>query len=98
MRTRLLIALLLLLPVGARAQLPLHPPEIRTVFPIGGNRGSTVEVRAAGVNIGDASGVVVSGAGITAEVLGPDGSPLTLGAPPEARVVNNTEARVRFRI
>ena len=29
---------LLGLITAAQAQLPLHPPEIRTLFPIGGNR------------------------------------------------------------
>jgi hypothetical protein len=88
----------LILCLQASAQLPLHPPEIRTLFPIGGNRGATVETRVAGVNIGDASGVVVGGVGVTAEVLASDGSALSVGAPPGARLVNDTEARVRFRI
>ena len=101
-RSLLLVApllLALLLPVTrAAAQLPLHPPEIRTVFPIGGNRGSTVEVRVDGVNIGEAAGAVVSGTGVSAEVLGPDGRPRSPGAPPEARIVSDTGALVRFRI
>lgn len=92
------LALLLIAP-AAQAQLPLHPPEIRTLFPLGGNRDATVEVRVAGVNVGDATGVAVSGVGITAEVLGPDGQPLSVGAPrSEARIVSDTEARVRFHI
>jgi hypothetical protein len=88
-----------LLPaLHARAQLPLHPPEIRTSFPLGGNRGTVVEVVAAGVNIGDATGVAVSGEGVTAEVLGPDGRVLRVGEPRAARLVSNTEVRLRFRV
>lgn len=89
---------LLLAGTAARAQLPLHPPEIRTLFPIGGNRGAVVEARVDGVNLADATGVAVSGEGVTAEVLGADGQPVRLGALSEARLVNDTAARVRFHI
>ncbi len=82
----------------APAQLPLHPPEIRTVFPIGGNRGSTVDFALRGVNIGDATRVMVSGQGISGEVLGPDGQPVGPTTPHEARIVNNTEVQVRLRL
>jgi hypothetical protein len=74
------------------AQMPLHPPEIRTVFPIGGTQGSTVEVLVDGQNVADPTAVLVSGAGIRASVVGdmkPESAP---------RVVGNATARVRFEI
>lgn len=86
-----------LLACQAGAQLPLHPPEIRSLFPIGVSRGADAVVRVEGVNIGDATGVVVTGEGVRAEVLGPDGEPLSPGAPRAARLVNNTEVRVRLQ-
>src|SRR5437763_15106781 len=100
MRSSRLAALfvLLLAAATARVQLPLHPAESRTLFPVGGNRGATVEARVEGVDLADATGVAVSGEGVTAEVLGPDGQPLSLGARSEARLVNDTAARVRFHI
>src|SRR3954463_6957094 len=53
----------------ARAQMPLHPPEIRTIFPIGGVQGSTVELLVDGQNVSDPSAVAVSGEGIHASVI-----------------------------
>ena len=53
----------------ARAQMPLHPPEIRTIFPIGGVQGSTVEVLVDGQNVSDPAAVAISGEGVRAIVI-----------------------------
>ena len=52
------------------AQMPLHPPEIRTIFPIGGVQGSTVEVLVDGQNVSNPSAVAISGEGVRASVVG----------------------------
>src|SRR6266498_1651922 len=75
----------------ARAQMPLHPPEIRTIFPIGGVQGSTVELLIDGQNVSDPSAVAVSGEGVQASVVAEETS-----AP--VRIVGNATARIRLKI
>ncbi|MBM3459156.1 MAG: hypothetical protein FJX77_11565, partial [Armatimonadetes bacterium] len=48
--------------------------------------------------IGDATRVVTEGEGFAGVVLGPDDQPLSSGDPRDARLVNNTEVRVRFHL
>jgi hypothetical protein len=59
----------------ACAQMPLHPPEIRTLFPIGGVQGSTVEVLIDGQNVSNPSAVAISGDGVRASVVPEAGEP-----------------------
>jgi pre-peptidase len=75
----------------ARAQMPLHPPEIRTLFPIGGVQGSTVEVLVDGQNVSDPSTVAISGEGVHASVVAEESV-----AP--VRIVGNSTARIRLEI
>src|SRR5438034_7705825 len=79
---------LLATALTAHAQMPLHPPEIRTIFPIGGVQGSTVEVLVDGQNVSDPSTVAISGEGVRASVV-----PEETVTP--ARIVGNGTARVR---
>ena len=60
---RTVLAGCLLQGAPAHAQMPLHPPEIRTIFPIGGVQGSSVEVLVDGQNVSDPSAVAISGEG-----------------------------------
>jgi hypothetical protein len=87
----LLCALSLLACLPARAQMPLHPPEIRTLFPIGGVQGSTVEVLIDGQNVSNPSAVAISGDGVRASVVFEE------SATP-ARMVGNATARIRLEI
>src|SRR5438132_2508355 len=75
----------------ARAQMPLHPPEIRTIFPIGGVQGSTVEVLVDGQNVSDPAAVAISGEGVRAGVVAEEHA-----AP--VRIVGNSTARIRLEI
>jgi hypothetical protein len=75
----------------ARAQMPLHPPEIRTVFPIGGVQGSVVEVLVEGQNVSNPRAVAITGEGVRASVV-------SRGEVPEARIVGASTTRVRFEI
>src|SRR6266702_2069269 len=75
----------------ARAQMPLHPPEIRTIFPIGGVQGSTVELLVDGQNVSDPSAVAISGEGVRASVVAEEKV-----AP--VRIVGNSTARIRLEI
>src|SRR5438094_5548185 len=93
MRTRTLLVPLfwLLGAVPAGAQMPLHPPEIRTIFPLGGVQGSTVEVLVEGQNVSGPSAVAISGEGVRASVVAEAGATA-------ARIVGASTARVRFEI
>src|SRR2546425_5717603 len=82
---------LLATALDVHAQMPLHPPEIRTVFPIGGVQGSTVEVLVDGQNVSDPAAVAISGEGVRASVVGEK------NATP-ARIVGNSTARIRLEI
>src|SRR5438067_222593 len=75
----------------ARAQMPLHPPEIRTIFPIGGVQGSTVELLIDGQNVSDPSAVAVSGEGVRASVVAEKTST-------PVRIVGNATARIQLEI
>jgi hypothetical protein len=86
------VALLLLASISvAQAQMPLHPPEIRTIFPIGGVQGSTVEVLVEGPNVANPSAVPITGEGVRASVV-------RSGEAPGARIVGPATTRVRFEI
>src|SRR5437588_12276798 len=85
------IALLSLMVGPAWAQMPLHPPEIRTIFPIGGVQGSTVVVLVDGQNVSNPSAVAVSGEGVRAGVVGEDSAAST-------RIVGNGTARIWLEI
>lgn len=76
----------------AHAQMPLHPPEIRTLFPIGGARGSTVDLLVDGQNVADPRLALVGGEGVRASVLPVIGAGGTVG------IVGNSTARVRLEI
>ncbi len=71
--------------------MPLHPPEIRTVFPLGGVQGGTVELLVDGQNVSNPSAVAISGEGVRAAIVKPEGAPAT-------RVVGSSTARLRFEI
>jgi Bacterial pre-peptidase C-terminal domain len=75
----------------ARAQMPLHPPEIRTLFPIGGVQGSTVEVLIDGQNVSNPSAVAISGDGVRASIVSEESTTPT-------RIVGNATARIRLEI
>src|SRR5690242_13798349 len=81
----------LLAAVSASAQMPLHPPEIRTVFPIGGVQGSVVEVLVEGQNVANPLAVAITGEGVQASVV-------KRGEVPETRIVGPATTRVRFEI
>jgi len=83
--------LLLFTPAAARAQMPLHPPEIRTVFPIGGVQGSVVELLVEGQNVSNPRAVAITGEGVKATVV-------SRGDVPETRIVGASTTRVRFEI
>ena len=51
------------------------PPRIGFVYPAGGQAGATFEVSVGGQNLDDPIGVVVSGEGISAEILEHDKIP-----------------------
>lgn len=104
---------LLLSAARGLAQMPLHPPEIRTIFPIGGMQGSTVEVLVDGQNVSNPSAVAISGEGVRGSVVsdagdygGPgrhSGAECDSGggrAPgsTSARIVGNSTARIRLEI
>lgn len=92
MRRRTLVTALVLLTAGAaRAQMPLHPPEIRTVFPIGGVQGSVVEVLVEGQNVANPRAVAITGEGVRATVV-------KRGEVAETRIVGASTTRVRFEI
>src|SRR5947208_15397962 len=78
-------------PAPACAQMPLHRPEIRTIFPIGGVQGSTVEVLVDGQNVSDPSAVAIRGEGVRASVVGGESAAPT-------RIVGNGTARIRLEI
>jgi hypothetical protein len=61
------LAALLLLPPAARAQ--VSPPHIGYVFPAGGQRGTSFEVKLGGQNFNEATAVQVSGVGVTAKIV-----------------------------
>src|SRR5947209_10434791 len=82
---------LLATALDAHAQMPLHPPEIRTIFPIGGVQGSTVEVLVDGQNVSDPSAVAIRGEGVRASVVGGESAAPT-------RIVGNGTARIRLEI
>jgi len=71
--------------------MPLHPPEIRTIFPVGGVQGSAVEVLVDGQNVSDPSAVAISGEGVKASVAGEE-------SPSPTRIVGNGTARIRLEI
>lgn len=56
----------------ARAQQPQNAPHAGYVYPAGGQRGTTFQVKVGGRLLNGASGVVVSGRGIEAKVIGYD--------------------------
>src|SRR5260370_36887425 len=87
----LVLAGCLLQYMPVHAQMPLHPPEIRTIFPIGGVQGSTVEVLVDGQNVSDPSAVAISGEGVRASVVVEEHA-----AP--VRIVGNSTARLRLEI
>src|SRR5262245_27855807 len=75
----------------AVAQMPLHPPEIRTIFPLGGVQGSTVEVLVDGQNVAEPLAVSISGAGVRAHIV-------TAGSVAQTRVVGTSTSRIQFEI
>ena len=74
-----LTAACVLAAIPARAQMPLHPPEMRTIFPLGVAQGSAVKVLVDGQNVSDPSAVAIGGEGVTATVVRPEGAPPTVG-------------------
>jgi hypothetical protein len=87
----LLVVGCLLAGTPAGAQMPLHPPEIRTVFPLGGVQGSAVEVLVDGQNVSNPSAVAISGTGVRATMAaGEDAA--------SSRVVGTSTTRLRFEI
>jgi hypothetical protein len=71
--------------------MPLHPPEIRTIFPLGGVQGSTVEVLVDGQNVAEPLAVSISGAGVQAHIV-------TAGSVAQTRVVGTSTSRIQFEI
>jgi hypothetical protein len=67
-----LAAPLLLLPAHAQ----LHPPEIRSVYPLGGSLGATTRVTIGGVSFRNAAQVLFDKPGITATIVAPDAAKL----------------------
>src|SRR5579871_6403795 len=64
-----LFALLLLCLFACPSHAQLAPPEIRSVFPLGGRPGATTRVTITGVSLRDASAIRFDTTGVTAKIL-----------------------------
>lgn len=74
-----LIALLCLTALLLPAHAQLHPPEFRSIFPLGGRPGATTRVTISGLSFRGATQIVFDRPGITAKIVGTD--PATLPNP-----------------
>lgn len=82
-RTHLLLPVItagfwMLSPFAPPAAAQIHPPEIRTIYPLGGSAGTTTRVTITGMSLRNARAIVFSAPGVTAKIVPPD--PATLPA------------------
>ncbi len=66
------IALIMLSPFAPSAGAQRHPLEIRAVYPLGGNAGTTTRVTITGMSLRDASAILFSVPDVTAKIVPPD--------------------------